>query len=108
MSAKRCPKCGFYGFGDCQYCARIERDEWKSRAEAAEAEVARLNGATYNPHPAQLKVLYTDQCRAITEAALRWAWKDSHKAHTMAPYLHDLKRGEYITRGLAALLGEGK
>lgn len=45
------------------------------------------------------------EVKTATEAALRWAWKDAHKSHTMAPYVHGLKRDEYIHRGLAALLG---
>ena len=95
-----CPKCG----GDTAPTKTIELRKARTRIAELEAE---NNNLIVKVQFAESVIRDEKQIeRTATEAALRWAWKDSHMAHTMAPWLHDLKRDKYITRGLAALLNE--
>ena len=67
-----------------------------------QAEVARLLDLTLQPRNLREQSLMIENMsirRTATEAALRWAWENWKPTLTPDPF---------ITRGLAALLGEGK
>ena len=82
-------------------------ESWRGRAVRADELEAENNGLIIKLQFPESVIRDEKQIeRTATEAALRWAWKDSHMAHTMAPWLHDLKRDKYIARGLDALLNE--